>query len=151
MVKTKVYLDNCAYNRPFDDQTQIKVALEAEAKKYIQRLITEKKIDLTYSYINRFENNKSPHPINKNSINAFFQNASVYIDHTHAQNIAERALVIMQSNVKTLDAYHVSSAIEGGCNYFISTDKLLLRYNTTEIIICDPIKFLDYYEEHKDG
>jgi predicted nucleic acid-binding protein len=49
-----------------------------------------------------------------------------------------------------LDAYHVSCAIEGGCNYFVSTDKLLLRYKTTEIIICDPLKFVDYYEEYKD-
>ena len=34
----KVYLDNCAYNRPFDDQTQVKIALEAIAKQHIQRL-----------------------------------------------------------------------------------------------------------------
>jgi hypothetical protein len=32
----KKYLDNCAYNRPFDDQTQVKIALETEAKRYIQ-------------------------------------------------------------------------------------------------------------------
>ena len=26
----RVYLDNCCYNRPFDDQTQLKVRLETE-------------------------------------------------------------------------------------------------------------------------
>jgi predicted nucleic acid-binding protein len=57
----------------------------------------------------------------------------------------------MKSNVKTLDAYHISSAIEGGCDYFISTDKPLLRYKTVKIIMCDPIQFLDYYEELKNG
>jgi len=41
MAKIKIYLDNCAYNRPFDDQTQIKIALETEAKRHIQRLIME--------------------------------------------------------------------------------------------------------------
>jgi len=46
MAKIKVYLDNCTYNRPFDDQTQIKITLETEAKRHIQRLITEKVIDL---------------------------------------------------------------------------------------------------------
>jgi ligand-binding SRPBCC domain-containing protein len=30
MVNIRVYLDNCVYNRPFDDQTQIKIALETE-------------------------------------------------------------------------------------------------------------------------
>ena len=33
MAKIKVY------NRPFDDQTQIKIALETETKRHIQRLI----------------------------------------------------------------------------------------------------------------
>jgi len=48
-----IYLDNCAYNRPFDDQTQIKIALETAAKQHIQRLVMEKKVDLVYSYVNR--------------------------------------------------------------------------------------------------
>lgn len=28
----RVYLDNCCYNRPFDDQNQLAVRLETEAK-----------------------------------------------------------------------------------------------------------------------
>lgn len=32
----KIYLDNCCFNRPFDDQSQIRVRLEAEAKLKIQ-------------------------------------------------------------------------------------------------------------------
>ena len=28
----KIYLDNCCYNRPFDDQKQIKIQLETIAK-----------------------------------------------------------------------------------------------------------------------
>lgn len=39
-----VYLDNCCYNRPYDDQKQLKVHLEAEAKMHIQNMITDKKI-----------------------------------------------------------------------------------------------------------
>ena len=27
----KIYLDNCSYNRPFDDQTQERIHLESEA------------------------------------------------------------------------------------------------------------------------
>jgi hypothetical protein len=50
MVKIKVYLDNCTYNRPFDDQEQIKIFLETEAKKHIQRYIVEKRMDLVYYY-----------------------------------------------------------------------------------------------------
>ena len=35
----RVYLDNCCYNRPFDDQDQLKVRLETEAKLRIQFLM----------------------------------------------------------------------------------------------------------------
>jgi len=151
MAKIRVYLDNCAYNRPFDDQEQIKIFLEAEAKKHIQRLIAGKKIDLAYSFINRFENSKNPNFSNKNAINSFFGNVVLYIDHTHAASVGSRAIGIMKSGIKTRDAYHISSAIESGCDYFITTDKALLNYKTGEIIICDPIMFLDYYEEQENG
>ena len=35
----RVYLDNCAYNRPYDDQSQVKIELETQAKLKIQRMI----------------------------------------------------------------------------------------------------------------
>jgi len=151
MTKIKVYLDNCAYNRPFDDQTQIKITLETEAKRHIQRLITEKVIDLVYSYVNRFENNKNPHPANKKSINEFFKNAASYIDHTHSNNVEKRVVVIRQSGIKTADAFHLSCAIDGECDYFITTDKPLLNFTDKKIIICNPIQFIDYMEEQKNA
>ena len=33
----RVYLDNCCYNRPFDEQVQLRVRLETEAKLEVQR------------------------------------------------------------------------------------------------------------------
>ena len=150
MQKIKIYLDNCAYNRPFDDQSQIRIALETDAKRYIQQLIVEKKVDLVHSFINRFENSKNKRLLNKNSINDFFKNASLYISHINASNIEKRAIKIMEANIKTRDAYHIACAIEGRCSYFITTDKQLLKYNQQEIIICNPVQFLDYYEEAKN-
>jgi predicted nucleic acid-binding protein len=151
MAKIKVYLDNCAYNRPYDDQTQIKIYLEAEAKKHIQRLITSREIDLVYSFINRFENSRSRHLLSKDAVNSFFANAVLYIDHTYAANVGKRAVEIIKAGVKTRDAYHVSCAIEGSCDYFISTDKPLLRFRTSEITMCNPIQFFDYYEGEKNA
>jgi len=151
MAKLRIYLDNCSYNRPFDDQTQIKVALETEAKRHIQRLITEKVIDLACSYVNRFENDKNPHPANRKSINEFFKNAAVYIDHTYSHSIEKRAVAIRQSGIKTADAFHLSGAIEGSCDYFITTDKPLLKFTDSKIIVCNPVQFIDYMEEQKNA
>jgi len=147
MANTRVYFDNCAYNRPFDDQSQIKIALETEAKKHIQQLIVEKNIDLAYSYINRLENDDNPFATRKNSINNFFKNAVSYIDSSHADIVEKRAAIIMQAGIKPRDALHIACAIEGECGYFITTDKPLLRHTLNGIVVCSPIRFLDYLEE----
>jgi len=42
----KVYLDNCAYNRPFDDQRNIIVRLETKAKLAIQQMIKDNEMIL---------------------------------------------------------------------------------------------------------
>ena len=147
MAKHRIYLDNCAYNRPFDDQTQIKIALETEAKKHIQQLIMERNIDLAYSYINRLENDDNPFATRKNAINDFFTNAVFYIDSSHAEVVEEKAAVMMQAGIKPRDALHIACAIESGCGYFITTDKPLLRHTPGGIVVCSPIQFLDYLEE----
>ena len=52
----KIYLDNCCYNRPYDDQTQIRISLETQAKLYVQDLVKDKKLDLVTSYVLWYEN-----------------------------------------------------------------------------------------------
>jgi predicted nucleic acid-binding protein len=151
MPKFKVYLDNCSYNRPFDDQSQIMILLETEAKRHIQRLIVDNVIDLVYSYVNRFENAKNPHAANRKAINEFFKEAVSYIDHMYSPKIEKRAVAIKQTGIKTADAFHISCAIEGGCKYFITTDKPLLQYTSNEIIICNPIQFINHMEEQKNA
>jgi hypothetical protein len=47
--KTKIYLDNCCFNRPYDDQIQPKVILETLAKLYIQERVLKQEIDLVWS------------------------------------------------------------------------------------------------------
>ena len=54
MRKIKIYLDNCCYNRPYDDQIQPKIIIETLAKLHIQKLVLDKKLDLVWSYILRY-------------------------------------------------------------------------------------------------
>ena len=56
----RVYLDNCCFNRPFDDQRQLRIRLEAEAKLRIQELIREGGLQLARSYVLDFENSNNP-------------------------------------------------------------------------------------------
>ena len=52
----RIYLDVCAFNRPFDDQKHIRVRLEAEAKLFVQQMISCGKVELVWSYILDLEN-----------------------------------------------------------------------------------------------
>ena len=57
----RIYLDNCCYNRPYDDQLQIRISLEAQAKIFIQNAIKLGKLELASSFVMRHENNKNPY------------------------------------------------------------------------------------------
>ncbi len=44
-LRMRVYLDNCCYNRPFDDQGQMRIRLETEAKLRVQALMRTGEIE----------------------------------------------------------------------------------------------------------
>ena len=118
----KVYLDNCSYNRPFDDQSQMRIYLETQAKLYIQRLIRDGSLLLAISYVSRYENGNSPYTKNKITIEKFFENATTFVDISKVEIIEWKANEIMKYGVKSKDALHLSCAIEAACDYFITTD-----------------------------
>ena len=137
------YLDNCCYNRPYDDQSQLRIATEAQATLYVQDLISQKKLRLVSSYVLWYENGQNPFEIRKRSISEFIRkNTTEYIDIDKAEDIKCKADEIMKTGVKTKDAYHVACAIYANCDYFLTTDVTLLRYTTDEIQIVDLINFI---------
>lgn len=144
----RIYLDMCCYNRPYDDQSQMKVALEAQAKLHIQELIREKKLELISSYMLRYECGNNPFPMRRDAILDFIdQNAYGYVGDERKTIIEEKASEIMKTGIKFKDACHVASAIYSGCKYFISTDKRLLKYKSDDIKMVTPIEFIVEIEE----
>jgi len=67
----RIYLDNCCFNRPFDDQTQMKIKLESEAKLYIQDAIHNGLFELVWSYILDYENAMNPFEERKITISSW--------------------------------------------------------------------------------
>ena len=51
----RVYLDNCCYNRPFDSQDQVKVAIETLAKLSIQQQMRAGLVEYVWSEVLDFE------------------------------------------------------------------------------------------------
>jgi len=77
-----IYLDNCCFNRPFDDQKQIRIHIETEAKLFIQGEILAGKFRLAWSYILDYENAANPFPERKETIANWKKRAAVDTDET---------------------------------------------------------------------
>ena len=138
----KIYLDNCCFNRPFDNQSNITIRLETEAKLYIQQFIQEKKLQIVWSYILDFENSKNPFEERKLKIERW--KAFAIEDIKENDTILSIAKQIEKTGLKKIDALHIACAIYAGCNYFITTDKGILKKSKAikEIFVTDPITFV---------
>jgi predicted nucleic acid-binding protein len=145
MIKCRIYLDNCCFNRPYDDQFLLTVRLETEAKLYIQQAILKKTFELVWSYILDYENAANPYQNRRQSIAKWKSIAMFDID--ASDTIVNRGKEIMQKGVKKKDALHVACAIEAQCNYFLTTDKKLLHAKIDEINIINPIDFIKILEK----
>ena len=55
----KIYLDNCSFNRPFDDQSSMRIKLESETKLFVQEKILIGKLQLIWSHILEYENTQN--------------------------------------------------------------------------------------------
>lgn len=147
----KIYLDNCCYNRPYDDQAQIRISLETQAKLYIQDLVRKQKVELVSSYILWYENSQNPYKTKRVSIGEFIQkNSTEYVDIDKADLIKGKAEEIMGTGIRMKDAYHVACALSASCDYFLTTDDRLLKYHTDEIQMVNPIEFVGKWEEGSD-
>lgn len=135
----KVYLDNCCYNRPYDDQTQIRIHLETEAKLHIQDVIRNGDLDLVTSYILEYENGKNRFSHKRQAISDFMSiNESYYVGAERDGDVKKIAGDIMKTGVKSMDALHVACAILARCDYFVTTDDRLLKCQTENIRIVTP-------------
>lgn len=137
----KIYLDNCCYNRPFDDQTQIRISLEAQAKLKIQKEIKDGLHDLVWSYVLDYEASKNPFIDRKDAILPWRSIASEII-REESTDIVDTAESLEKQGIKPFDALHIACAKASGCDYFITTDKRLLRVSLPQLQIVNPMQFV---------
>jgi predicted nucleic acid-binding protein len=147
MKKLKIYLDNCCFNRPYDNQDQLSIRLESEAKISIQESIKNHKINLAWSYILDLENNNNPFEEKKIEIKLWKKIASSSIAET--EEILSIMTKIRTKHIKPLDALHIACAIVLNCDYFITVDKGILKKadKVEEIKILNPIEFIYKMED----
>ncbi len=143
----RVYLDNCCFNRPFDNQSSIRVKLETDAKLYVQLMIKMAKVELAWSYILDFENAANPFAERKNTIEKW-KRLSV-VDIVENDKVLFNASSFAKEGLKAKDALHIACAIEAECGYFLTTDDIVLKKmaGNREISVLNPTDFIKIIEE----
>lgn len=145
VVNLKLYLDNCCFNRPFDDQTQLKIHLESQAKLFIQQGLLSGTFQLVWSYILEFENEQNPYDLRKDTIRHWKASAEENIN--ESEEILTFAEILVGKGIKAKDALHIACAVAAKCDYFLTTDKKLLKTPLQEIKVRNPIDFVREMEE----
>jgi hypothetical protein len=114
-----VYLDICCLKRPFDDQTQARVRLEAEAVLALLAL-DESKVRFVRSPAPHLENSRNPVKERASRVEEWLVTQSMVEFDPKA--LERRTAELMQMGFKNFDALHVASAEQAGADVLASCD-----------------------------
>jgi predicted nucleic acid-binding protein len=121
----KLYLDVSCLNRPFDDQSQSRIRLEAEA----MTIILEKCETGTWQHVSsemsKIEIDAIPDTDRRARIQLLLPDPKSMLELT--ETIYERAATLETLGFKAADAVHVAAAETLAVNVFLSCDDRLCR------------------------
>ena len=142
----RIYLDACCLQRPFDDQTQPRIRVEAEAVLAILAAVQAGDVTLVTSEALEFEIGRIPDEQGRSEALAMLSLASERRVIEAKDEAAANALVA--SGFSAMDALHVALASRATVDYFATTeDKLLRRAASSSALACQPIALLSLVSE----
>jgi hypothetical protein len=121
----RVYLDVCCLNRPFDDQTQDRIRLEAEAVVLILRHLEAKDWEWIGSEVLDLEIVQTPDQERQNRVRLLTGHVHEII-HVESDETV-RSQELEKLGFHTIDALHLACAESGHADVFLTTDDRLLR------------------------
>jgi predicted nucleic acid-binding protein len=124
MKSMKIYLDVCCLNRPFDDQTQDRIHLEAEAILAVLNYYRIAGWSVVGSDAINFEIGRIPDHDKRLKVQILSILHDVYVKVDAV--VERRAMELKQEGLKALDALHVSCAERAKAEVFLTTDDHLL-------------------------
>ncbi len=145
----KVYLDTCSIQRPLDDQTQIRIRLEAEAVLGVIALIEQGSLELVSSEASLFETRRTADMTRREFALEILAKAAHFVQVDN--DVQSRAKDLNAKGMMALDALHLASAESAGADYFCTCDDKLLkkakRLCATGLKAVSPIELLEEIEK----
>ncbi|MBI5049245.1 MAG: PIN domain-containing protein [Deltaproteobacteria bacterium] len=143
----RIYLDMNIYNRPFDDQSQVKIRLETIAIFSILQKIKNKELKLIWSFMIDYENSLNPYDDVRQEIEMAASLAFKSI--TPDEAILNAAKEFESNGIKPRDSIHLACALNGKAEYFLTCDdKLIKRASALDmnIKVINPLRFIEDME-----
>lgn len=140
----KLYLDNCTLNRPFDDQTQPRIAREAEAVERVLERIRGGIDAMVDSSALRDENLVCPDEWRRGEVTRLRKLAHAFqrLD----DDVAGSARELVGTGFLPFDALHLALAEASAADYFLTTDDSLSRRATSveglRVKVVNPLEYM---------
>lgn len=138
-----IYLDNCCYNRPFDDQTQERIHLESEAILTILQRGQTGVYKIVGSNILELEMERMQDAIKKQRVKELYKVANIHVCYT--EEIKRRSQEIMKiSKIHTFDSLHIAIAEKAKADVMLTTDDKLEKMAERldlKVRVMNPLKF----------
>jgi len=135
----------CCLNRPFDDQTQTRIHLEAEAVLSIIQSVEDNEWQWISSDAVAYEINKAPNEERQERLWSLESRSTERLELT--DSILQQAEQLQHLGFTTYDALHLTFAEFAHVDIFLTTDDKLLkraqRYrNKIKIPVANPLSWL---------
>lgn len=144
---SKIYLDMNIYNRPFDDQTQVRIRLETIAIFSILQRIKNGDFKLIWSFMIDYENSLNPY----DDVRLEIEMASSLADEsvTPDESVLTAAKEFESKGIKPRDSMHLACALKGKAEYFLTCDDKLIKKAVAvgvNLKLMNPARFVEELE-----
>jgi predicted nucleic acid-binding protein len=147
MKSPRIYLDICALKRAWDDQSQLRIQIEADAVNAILLLAEKGNLRLVHSAFHDIENARNNDKNRRLAVQTLLD--SVQLESLDLEAIQQRINGLSKHGVTAMDAAHLAAAELFGADAFITCDDRLLKQARLAAIrtrALGPIRFLS--EQH---
>jgi predicted nucleic acid-binding protein len=135
------------YNRPFDDQTQVRIRLETIAIFSILQRIKNGDFKLIWSFMIDYENSLNPY----DDVRLEIEMASSLADEsvTPDESVLTAAKEFESKGIKPRDSMHLACALKGKAEYFLTCDDKLIKKAVAvgvNLKLMNPARFVEELE-----
>jgi predicted nucleic acid-binding protein len=142
----KIYLDACCLNRPFDDQRQPRVRLEAEAISLILHKLHQHEWEWVSSEVLMYELGQTVDMERRERLLLLAGQSHYMVE--ISEEILKRAEKLEVSGFDSYDAIHLASAEQAKVDVFLTTDDGVQKIANRDkaafsLVVANPVRWLE--------